>query len=175
MKRSFFFILLFISVTVNAQNWQASLGPQLSFPSGDLKGLKTGIGFGLEVAKPIKAKGAITAAFAFNDFATKGGGAYNDPVIHLGFVTARVGYRTTAVLGKPYIGLDAGIVFLTQDFTPTNGFTYSIGPGYLLRINNKSFVDISLRYNNTSPDTRKFQWFALRAAFGLNFLGSGKK
>ncbi|MES2776209.1 MAG: hypothetical protein V4722_18680 [Bacteroidota bacterium] len=170
-----FLQLIALLITSNAfsqPKWQASIGPQINIPIGDFRGVKTGYGGGLEVAKLLNNTGAVTAAVGFNTFPTKNGVSLQSD---LGFITTRIGYRSTCTLGRIYGAADLGIAFFTQDFTKTTGFSYSIGPGYLLKVGNNSFVDLGARFNFNSRkiDKKQFNWVAIRAAFGLNF--GGKK
>jgi hypothetical protein len=165
--------ILFAINTFAQPAFQASIGPQIGFPVGKFVAIKTGVGAGIELAKPLKSMGSVTLNIGFLRFATKSGAVLP---ADLGFVNIRAGYRTTATLGKPYIGADAGLVLFTQDFTSASGISYSIGPGYLLKMGTASYIDLSIKfnYNNRKWDNRNFNWIGLRAAFGLNFGGNQK-
>lgn len=141
-----------------------SIGPELGIPSQSAFGIGYGASAKFEV--PVSSRLVITATGGYSSFNYKSG------IVHLigkqpsaTFVPLKAGLRFTAGMGA-YLEAEGG------DAMETNGekrnlFAFSIGPGFLIKINGIQNIDLGFRYESWSKHA--LQQTAIRVAYRLGW------
>ena len=141
-----------------------SIGPELGIPSQSVYSIGYAASAKLEV--PVSSRFVITGTGGYSHF------TYKSSIIHTfgrqpaaTFVPLKAGLRYTAGLGA-YIEGEAGTAMETNG-DKRNLFAFSIGPGFLIRINGQPNLDLGFRYENWSK--RTLQQTAIRVAYRLGW------
>lgn len=166
-KLIFLFVLACFCMKASAQDdnhFAFSIGPELGIPSQSVYSI--GYAASAKVEVPVTSRFVITATGAYSSFTYKGS------IIHdfgrqpaATFVPLKAGLRYTAGLGA-YLEGEMGDVMETNG-DKRNLFAFSIGPGFLIRINGKPNLDLGFRYENWSKHT--LQQTAIRLAYRIGW------
>ena len=163
MKRFLFFILLFSASGVWAQDERLkkafSIGAELGIPN--MNAYNIGLGLSGKVEFPVSEKIAITATAAYAAFFYKSNLFANKSLSAASFIPLKAGvkyYVNQGIYFEGELGEAIEANYLKRDL-----FAFSIGPGFIIPINEKYGVDFGLRYEKWSQ--HQVQQTAIRFAY----------
>jgi len=164
MKKIILFIILIAGIHINAnaqdgKSFAISIGPELGFPSRSLYTIGGGGSVKAEVA--ISAKASITATAGYSSFGYKNLSGIKQSN---NFVPLKAGLRYGG--GSAYLEGELGDAMETGA-NKRNLFAYSVGPGFIFKLNDMGSIDLGFRYENWSKNT--LQQIAIRAAFRVGW------
>lgn len=163
MKKIFVFILLIAGIHIagHAQDkrFAISIGPEVGFPSHSLYTIGGGGSLKAEVA--VSAKASITATAGYSSFSYKNiGGTHQSS----NFIPLKAGFRYSGA--GAYLEGELGEA-IKNGANKQNLFAYSVGPGFIFKLNDAESIDLGFRYENWSKNT--LQQIAVRVAFRLGW------
>jgi hypothetical protein len=171
----FFLTLFFIPFFSYSQNTHfVSIGPDLSIPSTNLGSANVSLGGSFQYQLKFNAPVAAQLHVGYAHFEDQFGGKVS-------FLPVRAGLAGFLYQDLLFVSADAGFSKYHSPTTGTKqtGFSFGTGAGYRLPLSNKQFLQFSAYYNlhNFKNDlfgqNYNYNWFNIRAAFGLAF-GKGK-
>ena len=164
MKRFLFLILLLSSLQIMAQDEPLkkaiSLGAELGIPNASVYSI--GVGVSGKAEFPVSGKVAITVTAAYSAFFYKSNLFDNSKTFAAAqFIPLKAGakyYFNPGVYFEGELGTAIETNYLKQDL-----FAFSLGPGFLIPVNEKHSVDFGLRYEKWS--NHQVQQTAIRFAY----------
>lgn len=164
MKKILFFILLITAACIKVQaqdhkSFAVGIGPEIGFPSHSLYTIGGGGSLKAEVA--VSNKASITATAGYSSFSFKNISGKNQSS---NFIPLKAGLRYSGA--GAYLEGELGEAMKTG-VNKQNLFAYSIGPGFIFKLNDTESVDLGFRYENWSKNT--LQQIAVRVAFRMGW------
>lgn len=150
------------------RNVAFSAGPELAFPARSV--FNIGYGASAKVEVPLAGKFSLTATGGYSTFRYKSAitNAFGSQApAH--FVPLKIGTRVAVGPGVFFEG-ELGDVLETQTNsvgTKRNLFAFSLGPAFLVKLNDKQAIDIGVRFEQWSKNT--LQQTAIRVAYRIKW------
>jgi hypothetical protein len=152
MKRLFLLIFIITSLTANAQNAITkvfSAGVELGIPSMSVYSI--GLGISAKGELPISDKVAITGTVGYSTFFYKSNLFQSSLTpANATFIPLKAGLKYYFNYGV-YVEGEAGTAIETN-YLKQDLFAFSIGPGFIIQINNGHGIDLGFRYEGWSDN-----------------------